>query len=212
MVTKILKLNEIKAADYNPRRNLKPEDDEYQKLKRSIETFGFVEPLIVNERTMTIVGGHQRYKILRDLGIDETEAVIVNLTPSDEKILNVALNKIESGWDVAKLQTLFSELKAELQGADLTVTGFCIEEISNLCGDLSEVVAEPSPPPKPIEQKPAAAKIQADADIFKIYLSFKNCDTALDWLDERGFGGSFNRGRTITVDMHDWEAKANATG
>ena len=139
MVTKILKLNDIKAADYNPRRNLMPEDDEYQKLKRSIETFGFVEPLIVNERTMTIVGGHQRYKILRDLGIDETEAVIVNLTPNDEKILNVALNKIESGWDVAKLRTLFSELKGE----DLTVTGFNTAEVDNLCGDLNELVDEP---------------------------------------------------------------------
>ena len=38
MVTKILKLDDIKAAEYNPRRNLKPGDDDYQKLKRSIET------------------------------------------------------------------------------------------------------------------------------------------------------------------------------
>ena len=148
MVTKILKLNDIKAADYNPRRNLKPEDDEYQKLKRSIETFGFVEPLIVNERTMTIVGGHQRYKILRDLGIEETEAVIVNLTPNDERLLNVALNKIESDWDIDKLSDLFKELNLEV--LDLTVTGFNATELENFFGNIEEVNfgIKPSPPIK----------------------------------------------------------------
>lgn len=198
MVTKSLKLSEIKAAEYNPRRNLTPADEEYQKLKRSIETFGFVEPLIVNERTMTLVGGHQRFKILRDLGTTQTEAVIVNLTPNDEKILNVALNKIESGWDIEKLQTLFNELKGE----DLTVTGFSKAETDNLCGDLNEIIAEP---PK---SQPAAQNEQPKDDRFKIYVSFKNQDAALDWLEAHGFKGTFNRGRTIIIDMQ--EAKSHA--
>ena len=202
MMTKIVRLNEIKAADYNPRKNLKPEDDEYKNLKRSIETFGFVEPLIVNERTMTIVGGHQRYKILRDSGITETEAVIVNLTPNDERLLNVALNKIESDWDIDKLSDLFKELNLEV--LDLTVTGFNATELENFFGNIEEVNfgIKPSPPIK----KNQTDKNSKDKG-FTIYLSFKEQDTALDWLETHGLDGTFNRGRTILIDMRGREAK-----
>lgn len=207
MVTKILKLSEIKAADYNPRKNLKPEDEEYKSLKRSIETFGFVEPLIVNERTMTIVGGHQRYKILRDLGIGETEAVIVNLTPNDEKTLNVALNKIESDWDIDKLSNLFEELKLE----DLSVTGFNAAELENFFDNIIEEI----PPTPEIKSSPLRKTNQkgeqTSNEKFTIYLSFKTQDAALDWLEERGLEGMFNRGRTLLIDMRGREAEQSAT-
>ena len=206
MVTKILKLDEIKAADYNPRKNLKADDEEYKSLKRSIETFGFVEPLIVNERTMTIVGGHQRYKILRDLGMTETEAVIVNLNSKDEKILNVALNKIESGWDIEKLSNLFEDLKAE----DLTVTGFNSAELENFFGTVDEeILSTPEPARTPVTNQNKKTK-QNDDKGFVIYLSFKNQDTALDWLEAHGLEGTFNRGRAIRVEM-DTEAAQNGT-
>lgn len=44
-------VEELKAAEYNPRKDLKPGDAEYEKLKRSIEEFGYVEPVIWNKRT-----------------------------------------------------------------------------------------------------------------------------------------------------------------
>ena len=59
----------LNPAKYNPRKNLKPGDPEYEKLKRSITEFGYVEPIIWNKRTGNIVGGHQRYKVLLALGI-----------------------------------------------------------------------------------------------------------------------------------------------
>ena len=62
------KIDDLKAATYNPRKDLKPGDKEYEKLKRSITEFGYVEPVIWNERTGTVVGGHQRLKVLKDLG------------------------------------------------------------------------------------------------------------------------------------------------
>jgi ParB-like chromosome segregation protein Spo0J len=40
---------ELLPADYNPRKDLKPGDPEYEKLKRSIEQFGYVEPVIWNK-------------------------------------------------------------------------------------------------------------------------------------------------------------------
>ena len=65
------KIDELKPANYNPRKNLKPGDKEYEKLKKSIKEFGYVEPVIYNKRTGIVVGGHQRLKVLKDLGYEE---------------------------------------------------------------------------------------------------------------------------------------------
>lgn len=67
------KIDDLKAATYNPRKDLKSRDKEYEKLKRSITEFGYVEPVIWNERTGTVVGGHQRLKVLKDLGYEEID-------------------------------------------------------------------------------------------------------------------------------------------
>ena len=113
MKTQTLKLSDIKAATYNPRKQLKPGDADYERLKNSITNFGLVEPIIVNQRNMTLVGGHQRYTVLKDLGETETEAIIVDLDEEGEKTLNIALNKIEGGWDNEKLKDILSELPTE---------------------------------------------------------------------------------------------------
>ena len=67
MKLKTMNLSDLIPADYNPRKALRPGDSEYEKLKRSIEEFGLVEPLIWNERTNRLVGGHQRLTVMRDL-------------------------------------------------------------------------------------------------------------------------------------------------
>ena len=46
-----LKLSDLNPAKYNPRKELKPGDTEFEKLKRSIESFGYVELIVVNEAT-----------------------------------------------------------------------------------------------------------------------------------------------------------------
>ena len=97
----------IKAAKYNSRKDLKPGDREYQKLKRSIEEFGYVEPVIWNKRTGNIVGGHQRFKVLTALGETEIECVVVDMDTDKEKALNVALNKIGGEFDIPLLTDLF---------------------------------------------------------------------------------------------------------
>lgn len=51
-----IKLAELKEAEYNPRIDLKPGDEEFEKIQKSIQEFGFVEPIIVNS-DMTIIGG-----------------------------------------------------------------------------------------------------------------------------------------------------------
>ena len=90
-----ISVDKLNPAEYNPRKDLKPGDKEYEKLKRSIEEFGYVEPVIWNQKTGNVVGGHQRLKVLLDLGQTEIDCVVVDLDPQREKALNLALNKIQ---------------------------------------------------------------------------------------------------------------------
>ena len=124
---------DLLPADYNPRKDLKPGDSEYEKLKRSIEQFGYVEPVIWNKATGRVVGGHQRLKVLMDMGITEVDCVVVDMPEDKEKALNIALNKISGEWDKDKLALLITDL----QGADFDVslTGFDPAEIDDLFKD-----------------------------------------------------------------------------
>lgn len=134
------RLSELKPAEYNPRKRLTPEDAEYQKIKRSIETFGYVDPIIIN-RDNTIIGGHQRQNVLMDLGYDEVEVIVLSLEKNDEKALNVALNKISGEWDETALKDLLVDL--DLSEYDFTITGFDKKELDDLI-ELTDFEAEVS--------------------------------------------------------------------
>ena len=81
-----IKIDKLIPAEYNPRIDLKPGDKEYEKLRRSISEFGYVEPVIWNKRTGYVVGGHQRLKVLIDLGLTEVDCVIVDLDEIREEL------------------------------------------------------------------------------------------------------------------------------
>lgn len=129
MEIRTLKAEQLKAAEYNPRRDLQPEDAEYKKLRRSIEEFGYVEPIIWNERTGNVVGGHQRLKVLLEQGAEDIEAVVVDLDDRDEKILNVLLNKVKGRWDIGKLADLLQDLD---EAGAMELTGFEDWELQSL--------------------------------------------------------------------------------
>ncbi|MCG8407879.1 MAG: DNA modification methylase [Phycisphaerales bacterium] len=121
----------IDPAPYNPRLSLQPTDPEYQKLKRSLETFGCVEPLVWNRRTGHLVGGHQRLKVLRSQGCTEVSVSLVDLSIEQEKALNVALNRIQGGWDEPKLAELLQGL-TQVPDFDVSLTGFDRVEMGQL--------------------------------------------------------------------------------
>lgn len=123
-------VEKLNPAKYNPRKDLKKGDPEYEKLKRSIETFGYVEPVIWNKKTGHIVGGHQRFKILKEQGAAEIECVVVEMDEAEEKALNIALNKVSGDWDMPKLAELLEDLDKSM--FDVSLTGFDAAEIDDL--------------------------------------------------------------------------------
>ena len=136
MRIKQIALTDLTPADYNPRKDLQPGDKDYDKLKRSLTEFGYVEPVIWNKTTGNIVGGHQRLKVLADLGYKTVDCVVVELDETREKALNIALNKISGEWDEDQLALLIADLDASDFDAELT--GFDDAEIAQLIGSLDE--------------------------------------------------------------------------
>lgn len=126
-----LPIGQLTPAAYNPRSVLKPNSPAYRKLRKSLETFGLVEPLVWNERTGHIVGGHARLRILQDLGWTEVPVSVVRLDEAAEKALNVVLNNREAQarFDPDKLAELLSELESLPEGE---ATGFAVGTAQSL--------------------------------------------------------------------------------
>jgi len=127
-------LSWLRPAEYNPRENLKPGDPEYEDIRASIDSFDYVSPIIAN-KDGTIIGGHQRFTVLKDLGYTEADVVIVDKTKDEEAALNVALNKISGRWDPVKLAQLIGRI--DTSGLDATLTGFDSSEIKKMVGAIN---------------------------------------------------------------------------
>jgi ParB-like chromosome segregation protein Spo0J len=132
-------IKQLLRAEYNPRIALEPGDAEYELLQGSMKTFGYVVPIIWNEKTGRIVGGHQRLSVLQAAGVKEVQVSVVNVDEEQEKQLNIALNKIEGEWDNEALRELIQELD-ELGVAE--ATGFDRHSIDFMSAGLEELVDE----------------------------------------------------------------------
>lgn len=200
-------VSKLNPAAYNPRRDLRPGDSAYRKLSRSLDRFGCVEPVVWNERTGNVVGGHQRLKILIAAGETELDVSVVNLSEADEKALNIALNKIEGEWDPAALNSLLEELSAA-SGIDETLTGFDRGELDSLLAGLEARAAEPAgvtpyvdsffesgvqakEPPKPQAPAPVPAEREEAREesawsVIVYGLSQEGLETLTAYLEDRG--------------------------
>lgn len=127
------RIADMERATYNPRVELRPGDEEFEALKESLVHFGLVEPIVWNERTNRVVGGHQRLTVEEHLGHDEVDVSVVDLDELKEKELNIALNKTGGRWDNQKLGALFDDL-----GDRATDTGFTLPEIEEIQARLEQ--------------------------------------------------------------------------
>ena len=151
-----IKITDIKPAEYNPRIMSQLEST---KLRNSMETFGIVDPIIINLKNNHIIGGHQRYNVLLDKSMEDNDFIkelhLVKLgdvgwafPESDlevkdddhEKALNLALNNIEGEWDLPKLEPILTDLKDV--GFDIELTGFSDIELTELNLENNLVFAE----------------------------------------------------------------------
>ena len=144
----------LNAAPYNPR---KMPDEQMARLMRGIEAFGLVDPIIVNQATGNIVGGHQRVEAAKRLKLVEVPVVHVSLDRDQERALNLALNKISGEWDLDLLRGILGDLDGG--GFDLELTGFNADEIAELLAggvedDDEREPGDPDDVPEVDEQAP----------------------------------------------------------
>jgi|TARA_R110002167_G_scaffold217828_3_gene422579 ParB-like chromosome segregation protein Spo0J len=124
----LIEINSLNPAEYNPRQI---NNKQYEDLKASMEKFGCVDPIIINinpERLNVVVGGHQRLRILRELGAEKVPTVSVNLSEEDERELNVRLNKSGGDWDIDLLSN-FDVVDLKEWGFKDIELGFNIDKI-----------------------------------------------------------------------------------
>lgn len=176
-----IKFRELKPAGYNPR---KISDEEKAKLQKSIEKFGYVEPIVWNQKTGNIVGGHQRYNILKeDMKADDMiDVSVVDLNEQEEKALNLALNKISGQWDNDKLAQLLRELDAGM----ILVSGFDDDEVTQLlaqegigAGPVESLVITVEPPEAPQLKERASFYFENKEDYDAVKEFFKKEGTHL---------------------------------
>ena len=104
MNIELIEINKLKPATYNPRQI---STKQYKDLKQSIEKFGLVDPIIINENGYVVIGGHQRLKICKELKHKEIDCVVLDLSKEEERELNIRLNKNTGEFDMDILANEF---------------------------------------------------------------------------------------------------------
>lgn len=182
------RIEELNAAAYNPRIALEPGMAEYEKLKASIQTFGDVEPIVWNKRTGNVVGGHQRLSVLKDLGAKTTLVSVVDLSDTEEKLLNIALNKIKGDWDKEKLEAILSDFDQ----SEAFVAGFDPDEIALLQADNSDLEQD-------LEDWLDDEEDEYYGASWVITLNFSSNYFAKCWAENNGYEGQVREGTGTTV-------------
>ena len=113
-------------------------DKQYKDLKASLEKFGLVDPIIINSDN-TVVGGHQRLRIMRELGAEYVPTVRVNLSKQDEMELNIRLNKNSGEFDLDVLANNFEVDELKDWGFKDIELGFNIDKLPNDLSDKLEL-------------------------------------------------------------------------
>ena len=98
-----IEISKLKPATYNPRQI---STKQYNDLKKSIERFGLVDPIIVNKDN-TVIGGHQRLKIIKSMGEKTIGCIVLDLNKEQERELNIRLNKNTGDFDFDILSSEF---------------------------------------------------------------------------------------------------------
>lgn len=157
MKTTEIKISKLKLAEYNPR---KISDKDLSNLKKSLEKFGFIQPVVIN-KDFTVISGHQRIKAWKEMGNDEVPTIQLTISKNEEKALNLAMNRIGGEWDIEKLYGVMNDLRIT---DELEFTGFDEKEVSKILDQFMEEEKE-EPVAELLEKLPAKAK---KGDIYEL--------------------------------------------
>lgn len=182
----------LKEAAYNPRVRLEPGMPEWDKLVRSIKEFDMVEPVVWNERTGNVVGGHQRLAVAKSLGMEKVPCSVVDLSENDEKILNTALNKIKGRWDYDKLEDLLRGFDFEVA----TLSGFAAEEIAVILSNNEDLLDDDGEDYGDWDE-PSEEQIVGGS--YVVTLIFGSAELAAEWAEGEGYEKQIREGSSTTV-------------
>lgn len=187
-----IKVTELNAAPYNPRIALEPGMPEYEKLKKSILEFGNVEPIVWNKRTGNVVGGHQRLTVLKGLGYETVPCSVVDLDETEEKLLNVALNKIKGQWDYDKLEDILRNFDYEVA----TASGFSAEEIAVILASNEDLLDDGDEDYSDWDEDEDEPIVGGS---YVVTLVFANAELATEWAEAEGYKDQIREGSNTTV-------------
>lgn len=185
-----INITELNAAQYNPRVALEPGMPEWEKLKTSIEQFGNVEPVVWNQRTGNVVGGHQRLAVLKSMGHKSIPCSVVDLDEQDEKLLNIALNKIKGQWDYDKLEEILSGFDYEVA----TASGFSAEEIAVILASNDGLGDDTD-----YGDWDDGEEETIVGGSYVVTLVFANAELATQWAENEGYKDQIREGSNTTV-------------
>ena len=137
-------ISELKEYENNPRLN----DEAVEYVARSIEEFGFKNPIIVDTDNV-IIAGHTRLKAARFLDLDEVPVIIADdLTEDQVKAFRLADNKVAemAKWD-------YAALAMELDTIDIDMGEFGFIELSDINLEDFFEDSEPTEGSEPEEEK-----------------------------------------------------------
>jgi DNA modification methylase len=125
-------IDSLRPDPANPRRI---GERELESLTRSLQQFGFVQPVLARKSDNVVIGGHQRLVAARRLGWKTVPVVFLDLSPEQARLLNLALNRISGDWDQELLARMLADLKP-VEEIDLSLSGFSEEELGRLLKSL----------------------------------------------------------------------------
>jgi DNA modification methylase len=175
-------IDDLRPDPFNPRRI---SDAELEALARSIQEFGLVDPIIARREDRTVVGGHQRLRVARRLGLKTIPAIYVDLSEERARLLALGLNRISGAWDEALLARLLADLD-DTPNVDLTLSGFAHDEIGRMLKSLE--VREKRDRPESFDLEAALEAATADpgverGDVWQLGEHRVMCGDAADGAD-----------------------------
>jgi len=182
----------LNEAPYNPRVKLEPGMPEFERLKDSIEVLGEIVPLVWNQRTGNLVGGHQRLAVLKYLGEKKAPCSIVDLDEDEEKVLNVALNKIKGRWDYDKLEKIVGGFDDEVK----SLCGFAAEELAVMLANNDDLWGDDDEDYSEWDEDSEETVIGGS---YVVSLVFLNAGLAEQWAENEGYKGKVKEGTYTTV-------------